>query len=62
MIVKPDPPPWVEVGRNGFAAVAASTLSQLFATQRLPGDIQHCGSLGSCDKLARDVRTISMSP
>jgi hypothetical protein len=36
MTVKPDPPPQVEVGRDGSAEVAASTLFQLFATQTLP--------------------------
>ena len=35
MTVKPDPPPQVEVGRDGSADVAASMLFQLFATQRL---------------------------
>src|SRR5215470_12206705 len=36
MTVKPDPPPQVEVGRDGSGDVAASMLFQLFATQRSP--------------------------
>src|ERR1700678_1193568 len=36
MTVKPDPPPQVEVGRDGFGLAAASRLFQLFATQTLP--------------------------
>src|SRR5215471_15527645 len=34
--VKPDPPPQVEVGRDGSGPAAASSLFQLFATQTLP--------------------------
>src|SRR5208337_4250128 len=36
MTVKPEPPPHVEVGREGFGPAAASRLFQLFATQTLP--------------------------
>jgi hypothetical protein len=36
MTVKPDPPPQVEVGRDGFSLEAASRLFQLFAAQTLP--------------------------
>ena len=34
--VKPEPPPQVEVGREGFTPAAASRLFQLFAAQTLP--------------------------
>src|SRR5271165_6096680 len=36
MTVMPDPPPQVEVGRDGSAPAAASRLFQLFAAQTLP--------------------------
>src|SRR5208283_4545456 len=36
MTVKPDPPPQVDVGRDGLGEVAASRLFQLFAAQTLP--------------------------
>src|SRR5580704_18763718 len=32
----PDPPPQVEVGRDGFGPAAASSRFQLFASQTLP--------------------------
>src|SRR5579864_3457785 len=38
MTVKPDPPPQVEVGRDGFSPAAASRLFQLFAAQTLPAE------------------------
>jgi hypothetical protein len=68
MTVKPDPPPQVEVGRNGLGAAAASSLFQLFATQALPdgppfpelfGIFEYQWSISTSRRGVRDARRLT---